>query len=167
MISKKRHDLRELSSSLPNLFAMKNWPLLWQTYTLVRQWEAIVGKNIAKKSEPAYIQNDTLWVYVESSVLMQHMQAQKINLLAQIDKILPEAGIKEIRWEMKPSSPVGKSTARKHGTRYSPAPGDQEAFESMAATVEDKQCRAALTKLWRTFNQQQQIDGKGEDTQPE
>jgi hypothetical protein len=144
--------LPDLSSSLQGLFTRKNWSTLWQTYTLVQKWAAVVGKNVAKKSEPAYIQKNTLWVYVQSSVLMQHMQPQKLTLLEKINSILPDAGIQDIRWAMQPAKPVSKITKTfSKGTKL-PDPEERDAFEAMASTVEDEKCREALQKLWRTFH---------------
>ena len=152
MSSNKKSDLTELSSSLQGLFTRKNWTTLWQTFTLAQKWPDIVGKNIAKKSEPAYIQKDTLWVYVESSVLMQHMQPQKLTLLEKINNLLPDADIQDIRWAMQPAKPGSKTQESARKTVSIPDPEERNAFEAMASTVEDKKCREALESLWRTFH---------------
>lgn len=148
----RNKDLPELSSSLQGLFSRKNWSTLWQTYTLVRKWPEIVGKNVAKKSEPAYIQKNTLWIYVQSSVLMQHMQPQKLTLLEKINSIIPEAGVQDIRWAMQPARPVSETAETVTKTVNRPDPEEKDAFEAMASTVEDEKCREALQKLWRTFH---------------
>ena len=152
MVSDKNPDLTELSSSLQELFTRKNWSTLWQTFTLARKWPEIVGKNIAQKSEPAYIQKDTLWVYVQSSVLMQHMQPQKLTLLEKINNLLPGADIQDIRWAMQPAKPATKAKESVKKTVSIPDPEERNAFEAMASTVEDKKCREALESLWRTFH---------------
>lgn len=142
----------ELSSSLKGLFTRKSWSTLWQTYTLVRNWPEIAGKNIAKKSEPAYIQKNILWVYVQSSVLMQHMQPQKLTLLEKINNLLPDAGIQDIRWAMQPASPVRETTVVAREAVHRPDQEEQDAFNAMTSTVEDEKCRKALQKLWQTFH---------------
>lgn len=151
MVIDRHQDPRELSSSLPGLFALKNWSALWKIYTLVQNWAEIVGENVAKKSEPAYMQKDTLWVYVESSVLMQHLQSQKPLLLRQINELLPNADIKDIRWEMRPAGPPVKKHKEKRKPGHLPDPEERKAFEAMAATIEDRYCREALMKLWQSF----------------
>ena len=148
-----KKDVPDISSSLHGLFNRRNWSTLWQTYTLVRKWPDIAGKNIAKKSEPAYIQKDTLWVYVQSSVLMQHMQPQKLTLLEKINAILPEAGIKDIRWAMQPAKPADESTATVRRVIRRADPEEQDVFEAMASTVENEKCRDALKKLWKTYHE--------------
>ena len=149
MVSDKDLDLPELSSSLQGLFNRKNLSTLWQTYTLVQNWPEIVGKNVAKKSEPAYIQKNTLWVYVESSVLMQHMQPQKLALLEKINDFLPDADIRDIRWAMQPAQPVSKTTVATRKAVTQPNQEEQDAFKAMASTVEDEKCRKALQKFWQ------------------
>lgn len=152
MVTDKHTDLPQLSSSLRELFFRKNWSLIWQTYTLGQNWAKIVGKDIAKKCEPAYIQKNTLWIYVESSVLMQHMQPQKLSLIEKVNNLLPDAGIEDIRWAMQPAKPFSETAATVTEQVRKPAPEEREAFEAMASTVEDKKCRKALQKLWRTFH---------------
>jgi hypothetical protein len=152
MAAKHNSEVPKLSSKLKDLFTHKNWSTLWQTYTLVQQWPQVVGKNIAKKSEPAYILKDTLWVYVESSVLMQHMQPQKLSLLEKINDLLPEAGIQDIRWAMQPAQPVRTAKDVTRETSNKPTPEEKDAFEAMTSTVEDETCREALQKLWQTFH---------------
>ena len=46
-MAKKKQEIINLSSRLQELFAHKNWVLLWQTYTLNQKWPILVGKDIA------------------------------------------------------------------------------------------------------------------------
>lgn len=149
MARDKKLDLPELSSSLQGLFTRKNWTTLWQTYTLVQNWPEIAGKNVAKKSEPAYIQKNTLWVYVQSSVLMQHLQPQKLTLLEKINDLLPDADIQDIRWAMQPAQPAGETTIAVKKTVSKPNQKEQDDFNAMTSTIEDEKCREALQKLWQ------------------
>ena len=149
MTRDKSLDLPELSSSLQGLFNRKNLSMLWQTYTLIQNWPEIAGKNVAKKSEPAYIQKNTLWVYVQSSVLMQHMQPQKLTLLEKINDFLPDAEIQDIRWAMQPAQPVSETTTTVKKTVIKPNQEEQDAFKAMTSTIEDEKCRKALQKLWQ------------------
>ena len=151
VMRKKNKDLTRLSSGLKDLFIHKNLSTLWQTYTLGQQWALVAGKNIAKKSEPAYIQNDILWIYVESSVLMQHMQHQKLSLLEKINNVIPEAGIQDVRWAMQPAKPPGEAFRKVRREINRPDPDEKNAFEAMTTTLEDKKCRDALRRLWNTY----------------
>ena len=139
----------ELSSGLQGLFSRKNLSTLWQTYTLGQKWSKISGKTVAKKSEPAYIQNNTLWVYVQNSVLMQYMQQQKLTLLEKINNFLPDANIQDIRWAMQPAQPPSKKTEK---TANKPNQVECDAFNAMTSTIEDEKCRKALQKLWQAYH---------------
>ena len=152
MVSDKSLDLPELSSRLQGLFNHKNLSTLWQTYILVQNWSEIAGKNVAKKSEPAYIQKNTLWVYVQSSVLMQHMQPQKLTLLEKINKFLPDSDIQDIRWAMQPAQPASETTIAVKKTISKPNQEERDAFNAMASTIENEKCRKALQKLWHIYH---------------
>ena len=152
MVHDKKHDLTVLSSKLQDVFTHKNWKTLWQIYTLEQKWPFIVGENVAQKSRPTYLQQHALWVHVESSVLMQHMQTQKISLLEKINSTLPDAEIKDIRWEMKPAKPAGDKKRGIKKNKPQETPEEREAFKKMTSTVEDKKCREALRKLWLIYH---------------
>lgn len=152
MTANRSREFPVLSSRLEDLFTHKNWSTLWQTYTLHRQWEEVVGKSIAQKSEPAYIQKDTLWVYVESSVLMQHMQPQKLKLLEKINDMIPGVDILDIRWAIQPAKPVKSLPDKTRKKEKFTAPGEKEEFNAMTSIVEDTNCRKALQEFWQKYH---------------
>jgi predicted nucleic acid-binding Zn ribbon protein len=55
-------------------------------------WENIVGKGIAQRTEKLYIKNKTLFLQVQSSVIKQELMMMKTQLIARVNE---EAG-KEI-----------------------------------------------------------------------
>ena len=147
-----KQDVIQLSSRFQELFAHKNWAMIWQIYLLVQKWAVLVGKDVAKKSEPAYIQNDVLWVYVDSSVLMQHMQTQKLQLLRKVNEAITGVEVKDIRWAMQPARQVVETMHAQTRKIRKPDPEEKKAFDAIASTVEDEQCRDALKKLWEVYN---------------
>lgn len=153
-MAEKKQDFTQLSSRFRELFAHKDLAILWQVYLLGQKWPDLVGKDVAKKSEPAYIQNDILWIYVESSVLMQHMQTQKLQLLRKTNDVISGAEIKDIRWAMRPAHQmINSNTMHTEGPKKrKPDPEEKKAFDALASTVEDEQCRDALKKLWDVYN---------------
>ena len=153
-MAEKKQNLTQFSARFHELFAHKGLAILWQVYLLGQKWPELVGKDVAKKSEPAYIQNDILWVYVESSVLMQHMQTQKLQLLRKINEVISGTEIKDIRWAMRPAHQMnGSNTVHTEGPKKrKPDPKEKKAFDALASTVEDEQCRDALRKLWDVYN---------------
>jgi len=142
-----------LSSNLQRLFGYKNWQKQWEFFILAGKWPEVAGRDVAAQTSPAYTRKNVLWVYVRSSVWMQHMQTLKPGLLEQVQRVLPQAGITDIRWLMEPAErrPEEERGARPAGRR--PDPVQQKAFEDSASTVRDQQCREALCRLWRVFQQ--------------
>lgn len=151
MQQKSKKEPESLSAGLQDLFIRKKWSTLWKTYLLTRNWVKIAGPEVAEKTEPAYIQNGILWIYVENSVLMQHMQAGKLQLLEKIQAELPDLTIKDIRWAMRPVQPPGKPGPAPERPRRRATPEAEAAFKNMTGTIENDQCREALQKLWSSF----------------
>ncbi|VAW36721.1 hypothetical protein MNBD_DELTA04-1437 [hydrothermal vent metagenome] len=142
-----------LSSNLQRIFGYKNWQSQWEFFILARKWPEVAGRDVAAQTSPAYTRKDVLWVYVRSSVWMQHMQTLKPGLLEQVRRVLPQAEITDIRWLMEPVErrPEEERRARPVDRRLDPE--QQEAFEESATTVKDKRCREALCRLWQVFQQ--------------
>jgi predicted nucleic acid-binding Zn ribbon protein len=146
-----RNDLPELASQLEDLFGRKNWRLLWQTYTLDRNWPEIAGREIAKQSRPAYIRNNILWIHVGSSVWMHHLQSTKPQLLDKVRQALPKLTVHDIRWVLQPVAAPGDGRQPGSRTEHIPDSEQARAFERMASTIENEECRAALCRLWRAY----------------
>ncbi|GAB4342833.1 MAG: hypothetical protein Kow0089_18180 [Desulfobulbaceae bacterium] len=160
MPGNRKQEPVEVSTRLEGLFARRNWKPLWLLYRLAGSWPDIVGPDVAARSEPSYLQKNILWVQVESSVLMHHLQSRKPALIEQIGRILPEAGITDIRWEMRAAQPMGKKRTSRSRAFPPLEPGEKEQFEGMAETVGDGNCRDALTRLWNAFHDMK--PGKGQ-----
>lgn len=152
MKQKKRKEPEELSAGFRDIFIRKNWSALWRTYQLTRQWPKIAGNDVAQKTEPAYIQNDILWIYVQNSVLMQYLQTRKLELLQKVNEMAEGPEIKDIRWAMQPAKPPAKAGSPRTEPRRETDPAAETAFTDMTMTIENDQCREALQKLWRSFH---------------
>ena len=142
-----------IAGHLQGLFGRKNWHTLWQTYTLSKKWHSIVGRELAEQSKPAYITNDTLWVHVRNSALMQHMQIMKLQLIDSIKQVVPDLDINDIRWVMLPEAEKTKETVPEKKHKKSPDKTRAKVFEETSSIVENKECRKALCRLWRTFHE--------------
>lgn len=67
-------------------------------------WRAAAGERFAPLTEPGDVRRGTLEVVVGNSLLMQELGFEKERILAELQKALPDAGIKNIRFK------VGKVT---------------------------------------------------------
>ena len=151
MTMQKKSALPHLAAHLESLFGRKNWLLLWQTYTLDRNWNGIAGCDVARQCRPAYIRKNILWITVRSSAWMHHLQSMKPALLEKVRLALPETVIDDLRWIMEPAeNPPVAAQAYRRAERV-PDPDQTRAFERMAAGIENSDCRAALCRLWRTY----------------
>lgn len=148
----KKQELSPLSANLEGFFGRRQWHLLWQVFAITRSWSGIVGKEIADRSQPAYIQKNVLWVNVRDSVWMQQLHAMKPGILGRVQHAFPEAGIQDIRWRLGTAEPEA-AAPRAEGRRKTPDPEQAGAFARMTSIIDNKECRDALNRLWRTFHQ--------------
>ncbi|MFZ5798083.1 MAG: DUF721 domain-containing protein [Desulfobulbus sp.] len=148
----KKQELSPLSANLEGFFGRRQWHLLWQVFAITRNWPGIVGKEIADRSQPAYIQKNVLWVNVRDSVWMQQLHAMKPGILGRVQDAFPEAGIQDIRWRLGTAEPEA-AAPRAGGRKKTPDPEQASAFARMTSIIDNKECRDALNRLWRTFHQ--------------
>ena len=149
-------ELSSLASQLQGLFGRRQWHVLWQAFTLAKNWQEIVGKEIAARSEPASIQKNILWVHVRDSVWMQQLQAMKPQILDQVQRRFPEADIRDIRLRLRQAEPLAAVSPPAGIRNKEPDPEQARAFARMTAIIENKECRDALYRLWLTFHQHQE-----------
>lgn len=148
-------ELSNLASHLQGLFGRRQWPVLWQAFTLAKNWQEIVGKEIAARSQPASIQKNILWVHVRDSVWMQQLQAMKPQILDQVQRRFPEADIRDIRLRLQQAEPLPAEIRPGGSRKITPDPEQARAFARMTAIIDNKECREALYRLWLTFHQHQ------------
>ena len=142
-------DLRPLGDALASVYASKQWSRQWRLFQLVRDWPAIVGEQVAALTAPAFFRRDVLWIYVQDSAWMQHLQYVKIDLLERINAALDDQAATDLRWLQQPF-------AAPEATRSAPEPrpidpARERLFVEMADSIPNLECRKALLGLWRAF----------------
>lgn len=145
--------LEPLAGFLKTLYAEKSWQGQWDLFLLVRKWEAVVGKELAKVTIPAYFRHNVLWIYVDNSAWMQHVQLSKPKLLAQVNATLSPRNISDLRWLLRPVSEQEPRSVVAPKPKKEISPKREKAFREMVSTVEDEQCRKALLQLWKSYEQ--------------
>lgn len=153
MKGKNGDTLRPLAGYFKTLYAERAWHGQWDLFLLVRKWETIVGVEIAKVTVPAYFRHDVLWIYVENSAWMQHVQLSKIQLLELVNRQLSPRVISDLRWLLKPASDQVPRSDFEPRQKRKISPQREKAFRDMVSAVEDKQCRKALLNLWKSYEQ--------------
>jgi hypothetical protein len=145
----KKNELSFLGDSLPAIYATKRWKHQWRLFRLVQDWPTIIGTEVARLTAPAFFRQDVLWIFVQDSAWMQHMQFIKLDLMARVNKIMTEQPVTDIRWLLQPEIlPVPE--------RHTPAPHpvdpeQEQLFHVMTEGIDNQECRQALQRLWHTF----------------
>ena len=73
--------------------------------------------------------------------------------MAVVKQVLPDLVINDIRWVMLPEAEKHEETGPKKKHKKSPDKALNKAFEETSSIVENKECRKALCRLWRTFHE--------------
>ncbi len=147
--SRKKGDLSSLENTLSEVYSNKKWINQWRLFRLSKDWPAIVGKEVAQLTTPAFFRNDVLWIFVQDSAWMQHMQYIKLDLLERINLVLTEQPVKDLRWQLQPVTLP--SPERFVPEPHAVDPEKERSFRSMTEGVSNKECREALQRLWHIF----------------
>ena len=152
MMGNKRSQHSELTilgDSWSAIYATKKWKHQWRLFHLTQDWPAIVGTEVARLTAPAFFRQDVLWIFVQDSAWMQHMQFIKLDLLERVNRVLEAPPIVDIRWLLQPELP---STPARNMPEPHPVPPEQErSFRRMTESVANPECREALQRLWQIF----------------
>ncbi len=65
-------------------------------------WQKVVGEQLAKLTQVGGVRRGVLNVSVANSLLMQELTFRKEELLIRLREILPEAGLKQLRFRVAP-----------------------------------------------------------------
>ncbi len=96
-----KKDFESVASILDNLIKKKNWEVPLSLERLKKEWEKIVGKNIAKHSFPTFIKNKKLYIEVDSPIWSNELIFQKENIITIINNYYKKEIIKDIFFKIK------------------------------------------------------------------
>ena len=144
-----RDGLRSLDKVLPEVFSHKQWARQWRLFHLLREWPAIVGPRVAELTAPAWFRHDVLWIHVQDSAAMQHLQYLKPDLLARATLARAAARASDLAGALEPAAEPRRELNRAPDARVDPE--REQAFRELTASIPDPACREALVRLWRTL----------------
>ena len=142
-------ELAPLGDLLAGVFARQQWKNQWRLFLLVRAWPSIVGTEVGRLTAPAFFREQTLWIYVQDSAWMHHLQFIKLDLLARINHVLNDQPIADIRWQLQPHQPPTVERDRPQPRAIDDI--QDQGFQRMTEGISNQQCREALQRLWRSF----------------
>jgi hypothetical protein len=145
----RRDGLLPMGTVLPTVFARKEWAGQWRLFQLVRDWPDIVGPRVAELTAPAWFRHDVLWIHVQDSAAMQHLQYLKIDLLARVNKALIDEPASDLRWALQPVLPPRPEPNAPEPAKVDPV--RERAFRDLTASISDPVSREALVRLWRAL----------------
>ncbi len=125
-------------------------PAYWRFFLLARQWQDLVGTEIAAHVTPAWLRRDTLWLYVDASVWMQEIRFLQPELLQKINRYLQEVVVREIRCLQRPQDAT-EIQEKPPIPDKAINPEEEQTFRRMTENIPDPECGRALLKLWRAF----------------
>lgn len=146
-------DLHSLRDILSTVYSAQEWTTPWRLFRLLRDWPAIVGTEVARLTTPAFFRRETLWIYVQDSAWMHHLQYVKPDLLGRINRHLGEQPIADLRWQLQPLPPP--QAERPLAQPQEVDPEQEQSFHKMTETIANRESREALQRLWRTFATQE------------
>jgi len=138
-----------LAEALAAVYSSKQWQRQWRLFRLARDWPTIVGTEIGRLTAPAFFRQDVLWIFVQDSAWMQHMQYIKLDLLTRLNRVMTEQPLTDIRWLLQPSLPPGLERQQTEPLPVSPQ--QDLRFRAMVESVANPECRQALQRLWQTL----------------
>ncbi len=114
-------------------------------YEVKKAWASVVGKNIAKRSRPKKLINDTLYVTVSTSAWMTELMHLKPDIVSKLNRELGEAAVKDIVF--KAGSFFNKPAAGPPGNVRELSEQERESIEKAAAGVKDKALRELIKRV--------------------
>jgi predicted nucleic acid-binding Zn ribbon protein len=91
---------RQIGSVFAELVSQRGYARVQATSEREAAWRALVGPELAALTEVAALRRGTLEVLVAHSLLMQELVFRKEELLAGLQAALPDAGVKQLRFQL-------------------------------------------------------------------
>lgn len=143
----RKNKKKKMSAILPGVVQHRGWQAQLELHSIFPHWSEVVDETTAAHAEPLKIVKGTLWVEVENSAWLQQFQFQKIFLLRSINSFLKGQKINDIRFVLPRTE--NREVEEKPPVRFvSPPPDEVKKFEEQTESIEDKETREALVRLW-------------------
>lgn len=115
-------DPKGLAETLGQLTAELGWESALASAELLSRWGDVVGDETAEHTEPVSVTRGVLTVRCTSTAWATQLRIMRVDLLARIENLFPDAGIEMIRFEG-PDAPSWK-----RGLRAVPGRGPRDTY---------------------------------------
>lgn len=99
----KKKEIIPFKQALEEFFKEKKWSKKIKGYQIISNWENLVGKEIAKSSQPIKIQDKCLFLAVKSNVWANELNLRKGELVEKINREAGEEIISNILFKVRRS----------------------------------------------------------------
>ncbi|MCK5515717.1 MAG: DUF721 domain-containing protein [Desulfobulbaceae bacterium] len=144
----KKKKAKVIAGVLPTLMRERGWEKQLDLHSIFPRWPELAGKEVSDHAQPLKIVRGTLWLEVENSSWLQHLQYQKFELLDILNQSLRMSRLSDIKMVL----PVKKKeSGQRPGRSVSFVSPDEKkiaAFEQQLSCIADEKCREALMQFW-------------------
>ena len=148
MVWQKKNKQKVLAAFLPDLTRERGWEKQLDLHSIFPRWRELVGSEVSDHAQPLKIVRGILWLEVEDSSRLHHLQYQKIELLDILNQSLRLSRLSDIKMVL----PVGKKKSEKVVDRtvsfVRPDEKKIAAFEQQVGCIADEKCRESLMQFW-------------------
>lgn len=148
MVWQKKNKDKNIAGVLPTLMRERGWEKQLDLHSIFPRWQELVGEDVSDHAQPLKIVRTTLWLEVENSSWLQHLQYQKIELLDILNQSLRLTRLSDIKMVL----PIEKKkSVNAPGRSVSFVKPDEKkiaAFEQQVNCIADEKCRDALMQFW-------------------
>ncbi|MHB8482202.1 MAG: DUF721 domain-containing protein [Nitrospiria bacterium] len=123
-----------------------------QVYTLIDQWESFAGPQIASHTLPYQLKFKRLFLYVDSSAWMNHLNYLKQELMDRINKVAGENWVKDILFKIgsveKRAEPLGEDKHISSEIENSISGEEMVLIENYVSSLKEKELKDQLRKIF-------------------
>jgi hypothetical protein len=121
-----------------------------ERYRVWGLWDEVVGTHISEHAQPTRIRRECLFVTVEDSMWLHQLNMMKHQILAELNRRLGKAGLKEIILRVGEVSMPRSSAPNGHPSLSGPPPLDRPNLldiEEILAPIKERDCEAVLGRI--------------------
>lgn len=101
MIKKGQDNVKQIGIILDDLIKKKRWQKTFALARLCKDWEGVVGMNIAKHTNPTFIKSKKLFIEVDSPIWSTQLTYLKNQIIETINTYYEQEIVKDIFFTVK------------------------------------------------------------------
>ena len=148
MVWLKKKKQKVVAEVLPNLMRERGWEKQLDLHSIFPRWHDLVDAEVSDHAQPLKIVRGILWLEVETSSWLQHLQYRKFELLDTLNQSLRLSRLNDIKMVLPVGRKEGEKVPAQSVSFVKPDEKKIAAFERQVSCIADEQCREALMQFW-------------------